>query len=111
MAARSRRWPCSPSGPSSCTSTASTIRPTTSTATGWTGCGARGAYQPVLTDIRSIAPTGWYGSPQHATARRAAACSTDIADAIAARGDAKFSAQLDAVQGGIAEVKHLRQVK
>ena len=25
------------------------------------------AYQPVLTDIRSIAPTGWYGSPQGAT--------------------------------------------
>jgi len=25
------------------------------------------SYQPVLTDIRSIAPTGWFGSPQHAT--------------------------------------------
>ena len=28
------------------------------------------AYQPVLTDIRSIAPTGWFGSPQHATAEK-----------------------------------------
>src|SRR3974390_3173612 len=25
------------------------------------------SYQPVLTDIRTIAPTGWYGSPEHAT--------------------------------------------
>ena len=25
------------------------------------------AYQPVLRDIRTIAPTGWYGSPGHAT--------------------------------------------
>ena len=33
------------------------------------------SYQPVLTDIRSIAPTGWFGSPQHATAERARACS------------------------------------
>ena len=29
-------------------------------------------YQPVLTDIRSIAPTGWFGSPQHATAEKGA---------------------------------------
>ena len=28
------------------------------------------SYQPVLTDIRSIAPTGWFGSPQHATAEK-----------------------------------------
>src|SRR5450759_3825504 len=33
------------------------------------------AYQPVLTDIRSIAPTGWFGSPQHATAEKVCACS------------------------------------
>ncbi|MCK5324768.1 MAG: creatininase family protein, partial [Woeseiaceae bacterium] len=24
-------------------------------------------FQPVLTDIRAIAPTGWYGKPEHAT--------------------------------------------
>ena len=30
------------------------------------------SYQPVLTDIRSIAPTGWFGSPQHATAEKGA---------------------------------------
>ena len=28
------------------------------------------SYQPVLTDIRSIAATGWFGSPQHATAEK-----------------------------------------
>ena len=70
-------------GPISCISTASTIRPTTSTATRWTGCAARAAYQPVLTDIRSIAPTGWFGSPQHATVEKGRRMLTDIADAIA----------------------------
>src|SRR4029077_20693431 len=28
------------------------------------------SYQPVLTDVRSIAPTGWYGSPQPATVEK-----------------------------------------
>src|SRR3954447_4881899 len=41
------------------------------------------AYQPVLTDIRSIAATGWFGSPQHATAEKGVKMLTDIADAIA----------------------------
>ena len=35
-------------------------------------------YQPVLTDIRSIAPTGWFGSPQHATADKGRKMLTDI---------------------------------
>jgi creatinine amidohydrolase len=68
------------------------------------------AYQPVLTDIRSIAPTGWFGSPQHATAEKGQRMLTDIADAIAREATDIF-AQLDAVQGGTAEVKRLRQVK
>src|SRR5262249_2545242 len=68
------------------------------------------SYQPVLTDIRSIAPTGWFGSPQHATADKGQRMITDIADAIAATASEIFK-QLDAVQGGTAEVKHLRQVK
>src|SRR5215471_17919893 len=67
-------------------------------------------YQPVLTDVRSIAPTGWFGSPQHATADKGRRMITDIADAIAATASEIFE-QLDAVQGGTAEVKHLRQVK
>jgi creatinine amidohydrolase len=66
------------------------------------------AYQPVLTDIRSIAPTGWFGSPQHATAEKGAKMLTDIADAIAREARDIFR-QLDAVQGGTREIKPLRQ--
>src|SRR6476469_6442692 len=64
-------------------------------------------YQPVLTDIRSIAPTGWFGSPQHATADKGARMLTEIADAIAKEATEIFR-ELDAVQGGPAEIKHLR---
>ena len=66
------------------------------------------SYQPVLTDIRTIAATGWFGSPQHATAEKGARMLTDIADAIA-REAADIFRQLDAVQGGTAEIKQLRQ--
>ena len=68
------------------------------------------SYQPVLTDIRSIAPTGWFGSPQHATAEKGRRMLADITDAISKEATEIF-AQLDAVQGGTAEVKRLRQVK
>jgi len=69
------------------------------------------SYQPVLTDIRSIAPTGWFGSPQHATAEKGGRMVADIAEAIA-RTAADIFRDLDAVQGGgFAEVKQLRQVK
>src|SRR6476646_2066881 len=64
------------------------------------------AYQPVLTDIRSIAATGWFGSPQHATAEKGHKMLADIADAIAKEAKEIFL-QLDAVQGGTAEVKRL----
>ncbi len=66
------------------------------------------SYQPVLTDIRSIAATGWFGSPQHATAEKGARMLADIVDAIAREATDIFH-QLDAVQGGTAEIKHLRQ--
>jgi creatinine amidohydrolase len=66
-------------------------------------------YQPVLTDIRSIAPTGWFGSPQHATAEKGGMMLTDIADAIAREARDIFR-QLDAVQGAPREIKQLRQV-
>lgn len=65
------------------------------------------AYQPVLTDIRSIAPTGWYGTPEGATAERGRVMVDKIADAIAAEATEIFS-QLEQVQGGVGEVKHLR---
>lgn len=65
------------------------------------------AFQPVLTDIRSIAPTGWYGTPEGATVERGHAMVTKIADTIAAEASEIFR-QLEQVQGGVGEVKHLR---
>jgi creatinine amidohydrolase len=67
-------------------------------------------FQPVLTDIRSIAPTGWFGSPQHATPEKAKGMLSNIADHIAREARDIFS-QLDVVQGGTAEIKQLRQVR
>ena len=66
------------------------------------------SYQPVLTDIRSIAATGWYGNPEQATAEKAKRMLDGIAGAIAMEA-ADIFRQLDAVQGGTAEVKHLRR--
>ena len=61
-------------------------------------------FQPVLTDVRSIAPTGWYGSPQHATLEKAEKMLHAVADAIATRATEIFT-QLDRIQGGgVAEV-------
>jgi creatinine amidohydrolase len=65
------------------------------------------SYQPVLTDIRSICPTGWYGSPEHATVEKGLRMLNDIADAIAKEA-AEIYRQLDDVQGGVAEVKQLK---
>jgi creatinine amidohydrolase len=56
------------------------------------------AYQPVLTDIRSIAPTGWYGTPEKATAEKGQQMVDDIADAIA-REAAEIFSELEAAQG------------
>jgi creatinine amidohydrolase len=66
------------------------------------------AYQPVLTDIRTIAPTGWYGNPEHATVDKGQRMLNGIAEAIALEASEIFR-QLDTVQGGTAEVKHLRK--
>lgn len=65
------------------------------------------SYQPVLTDIRDIAPTGWYGSPQSASAEKGRRMLDTIADAIAAETTEIFR-QLDKTLGGVTEVKHLR---
>jgi creatinine amidohydrolase len=66
------------------------------------------SYQPVLTDIRNIAPTGWYGNPAGATAERGVAMVDAIADAIAAEATELF-AQLKQALGGTAEIKYLRE--
>ncbi len=68
------------------------------------------SFQPVLTDIRSIAPTGWYGSPENATAAKGKRMLEGIAEAIS-REAAEIFKQLDEVQGGTAELRHLRKIK
>jgi creatinine amidohydrolase len=65
------------------------------------------SYQPVLTDVRTIAPTGWYGAPEHATIEKALRMLRDVAAAIANEATAIFS-MLDEAQGGTAEIKHLK---
>jgi len=67
------------------------------------------AYQPVLTDIRTIAPTGWYGNPAGATVERGVVVREKIADTIATEATELFS-QLQRALGGTAEIKHLREV-
>ena len=67
------------------------------------------SYQPVLTNILSIAPTGWYGSPEHATAEKGVRMLREIADAIAKEATMLFE-QLDIAQGGTAVIEHLREV-
>lgn len=62
------------------------------------------SYQPVLTDVRTIAPTGWYGKPQGATAERGAQMITSIAESIATEAKEIF-AQLDCAQGGVASLE------
>ena len=65
-------------------------------------------YQPVLTDIRSIEPRGWYGDPKPATVERGRQMIVDIADAIAAEAREIFR-QLDAVQGGGTRVTDMKK--
>src|SRR5258706_489905 len=66
------------------------------------------SYQPVLRDIRTIAPTGWYGSPEHATVDKGLKMLNDIADAIAKEASDIFRL-LDEAQGGTAEIKQLKK--
>lgn len=66
-------------------------------------------YQPVLTDVRSIAPTGWYGSPQPATVEKGVKMVDAIGDAIAKEATEIFK-QLDRIQGGVGEVKKVSKV-
>lgn len=56
------------------------------------------SFVPILTDIRSIASTGWYGDPAPATAERGRQMIADVADVIAREATAIFL-QLDKIQG------------
>lgn len=49
------------------------------------------SYQPVLRDIRTIAPTGWYGDPRGATVEQSREFMATVADAIAERVTAMFA--------------------
>src|ERR1700731_3074356 len=68
------------------------------------------SYQPVLTDVRSIAPTGWYGSPQHATVEKGQRMLNSVADSIATQS-AEIFKQLDKIQGGTAELRQVSKVR
>ena len=61
----------------------------------------------MLRDIKTIAPTGWYGAPEHATVEKAARMLNDIAESIAKEA-ADIFGMLDEAQGGTAEIKHLK---
>ena len=61
----------------------------------------------MLRDIKTIAPTGWYGAPEHATVEKARRMLNDIADSIAKEA-AEIFRMLDEAQGGTAEIKHLK---
>lgn len=67
------------------------------------------SYQPVLTDIRSIAPTGWYGTPERATIENARAMLSALADAITEQATSIFG-ELERLHGGVAEMDRLRKV-
>ncbi|HSL21448.1 MAG TPA: creatininase family protein [Vicinamibacterales bacterium] len=62
------------------------------------------AYQPVLGDVRWIAPTGWYGSPERATVEHAHRVVSGIADAIATRATEIFG-ELARLQGGVRDMR------
>jgi creatinine amidohydrolase len=66
------------------------------------------SYQPVLTDIRSICPTGWYGNPEAATVDKGRKMVADIADSIADEAIEIFK-QLQDAQGGTAEIVSLKR--
>ena len=65
------------------------------------------AYQPVLSDIRAIAPTGWYGDPQKATIEKGKQMVEDLATSISVRAEEIFIL-LEEVNGGLATLDKLR---
>jgi creatinine amidohydrolase len=66
------------------------------------------AYQPVLSDIRAIAPTGWYGKPEKATIDKGQKMVADLASAISERSSEIFDL-LDEVNGGLATLDRLEK--
>jgi creatinine amidohydrolase len=63
-------------------------------------------YQPVLGDIRSIAPSGWYGSPQRASVEKGTQMVKELSGSISSEAYEIFK-QLETAQRGVAEVTRL----
>jgi len=59
---------------------------------------------------RVEAPTGWFGSPQHATVEKGGKMLAAIADAIVSEAREIFG-QIKRVQGGPREIKQLREAR
>ena len=68
------------------------------------------SYQPVLTDIRTIAPTGWYGDPSRATIEKGEQMLEALGNAIAEEASEIFGL-LDEVNGGIATLDKMAKRK
>lgn len=65
------------------------------------------SYQPVLTDVRTMAPTGWYGNPEPANVEKAGRMVGAIADAIAKEAGEVFR-ELDGLLGPTAKTAGLK---
>jgi len=65
------------------------------------------SYQPILTDVRMMAPTGWYGNPQPATVEKATRMLESLAGAIA-RESAEIFRELDKVLTPLAKTAELK---
>ena len=64
-------------------------------------------YQPILTDIRSIAPSGWYGSPENATINKGKKMLKEVSKAISKEAK-EILALLEQTQGAPQKLKSLK---
>jgi creatinine amidohydrolase len=64
-------------------------------------------YQPILTDIRTIAPSGWYGKPELATIEKGNKMLSDISKAISTEAT-EILAMLEENQGTPVDIKTLK---
>jgi|TARA_B100000700_G_C14944802_1_gene808632 creatinine amidohydrolase len=63
-------------------------------------------YQPILTDIRTIAASGWYGNPEHATIQKGQKMLLDVSKAIAKEAN-EILELLEQTQGSPLKLKSL----
>jgi creatinine amidohydrolase len=65
------------------------------------------SYQPILTDVRMMAPTGWYGNPQPANVEKARRMVEALGEAIAKEATEIFH-ELDRVLAPLAKTAELK---